>query len=94
MIRGVRTVLLFVLVLAGACDSGRPESDAWNVVLVVIDTLRADHLGLYGYDRDTSPRLEALASEGVVFERAIAAVERLKVDIGIPARMSDVGVGR
>jgi arylsulfatase A-like enzyme len=69
-IRGVCAALLFVLALSGACDSGQPESDAWNVVLVVIDTLRADHLGLYGYDRDTTPRLEALARESFVFERA------------------------
>lgn len=46
--------------------AGRP----WNVVLVVIDTLRADHLGTYGYERDTSPHLDAFARKGVVFERA------------------------
>ena len=40
------------------------------VVLIVIDTLRADHLGVYGYDRDTSPHIDALASRGVVFTRA------------------------
>jgi arylsulfatase A-like enzyme len=41
-----------------------------DVVLIVIDTLRADHLGVYGYDRDTSPHIDALASRGVVFTRA------------------------
>ena len=41
-----------------------------SVVLIVVDTLRADHLGCYGYDRDTSPRLDRLASEGVRLERA------------------------
>jgi len=40
------------------------------VILISIDTLRADHLGLYGYERPTSPRLDALAAEGVVFEDA------------------------
>ena len=43
-----------------------------NVILISIDTLRADHLGLYGYDRDTSPNLDALAHEAVVFEEARA----------------------
>lgn len=42
------------------------------VIIYVIDTLRADRLGLYGYGRPTSPRLEALAKESVVFERAEA----------------------
>jgi arylsulfatase A-like enzyme len=38
----------------------------------VIDTLRADHLGAYGYPRDTSPEIDALAEKGVIFTRAIA----------------------
>ncbi|KPJ57979.1 MAG: hypothetical protein AMJ42_04150, partial [Deltaproteobacteria bacterium DG_8] len=43
-----------------------------NLILVSIDTLRADHLGCYGYDRPTSPTLDKLASEGVLFECAYA----------------------
>ena len=38
-----------------------------NVVLMVVDSLRADHLGSYGYARPTTPRLEALAAEGARF---------------------------
>jgi arylsulfatase len=41
-----------------------------SVLLVTIDTLRADHLGAYGYRRPTSPRLDALARRGVLFEQA------------------------
>jgi arylsulfatase A-like enzyme len=41
-----------------------------NVVYIVIDTLRADHLGCYGYKRNTSPNIDRLASEGVLFEHA------------------------
>ena len=41
-----------------------------NIILVVIDTLRADHLSAYGYPRPTSPKLDALASSGVRFDRA------------------------
>jgi arylsulfatase A-like enzyme len=44
-----------------------------NVVLIVVDTLRADHLGTYGYERDTSPFLDDLAARGVVFENAVSA---------------------
>lgn len=43
-----------------------------KIVFIVIDTLRADHLGCYGYHRKTSPRLDALAEQGVLFERAYA----------------------
>jgi len=42
-----------------------------NVVVVSIDTLRADHLSCYGYHRPTTPRIDGLAAEGVRFDRAI-----------------------
>ncbi|MFQ5491669.1 MAG: sulfatase-like hydrolase/transferase, partial [Phycisphaerae bacterium] len=44
-----------------------------NVLLISIDTLRPDHLGCYGYDRPTSPRIDRLASEGVLFENHISS---------------------
>lgn len=44
----------------------------WNVVLISIDSLRADRLGSYGYDRETSPEIDTLASEAVRFEQAIS----------------------
>src|SRR5688572_8062213 len=60
---------LFFL-LATACEPAeRPRP---NVLLVSIDTLRADHLSCYGYERPTSPRLDRLAKEGVLFERAVS----------------------
>jgi arylsulfatase A-like enzyme len=43
-----------------------------NVILVSFDTLRRDHLGSYGYQKDVSPALDRLATEGVVFEDAVA----------------------
>jgi arylsulfatase A-like enzyme len=43
-----------------------------NVLLICIDSLRADHLGCYGYARDTSPTIDSLASVGSVFDNAIA----------------------
>lgn len=47
---------------------GRP-----NVILITLDTVRADHLSLYGYARDTSPYLQRFAREATVYARAIAA---------------------
>ncbi len=41
-----------------------------NLVLITIDTLRADHLGCYGYERDTSPNIDGLARDGTLFEQA------------------------
>lgn len=41
-----------------------------NLLLITIDTLRADHLGCYGYARDTSPSIDRLARDGTLFEQA------------------------
>jgi len=43
---------------------------ALKAILLVVDTLRADHLGCYGYHRETSPNIDRLAEEGVLFENA------------------------
>jgi arylsulfatase A-like enzyme len=43
-----------------------------NVLVIVVDTLRADHLSTYGYARATSPNLDRLAQQGVLFENAIS----------------------
>ena len=59
-----------------ACDSPTtvsvPNIPDYNVVLISIDTLRADHLGAYGYDKDTSPNIDALAEDSVLFKQSIA----------------------
>ena len=67
-------VLLFVS-LAGCGDDravGGPADRRPNVVLYVVDTVRADRLGVYGYEKTTSPRLDAFAAGAVVFENAYA----------------------
>jgi arylsulfatase A-like enzyme len=51
--------------------SPRPGSP--NILLLVIDTERSDHLSVYGYGRRTSPGLERFAAQGVVFETAVAS---------------------
>jgi arylsulfatase A-like enzyme len=41
-----------------------------NVIIALVDTLRADHMGCYGYSRDTTPNIDRFASQAVLFERA------------------------
>jgi len=48
------------------------SSGAPNVLVIVIDTLRADHMSSYGYPRSTSPNIDRIAKHGVLFENAIA----------------------
>lgn len=43
-----------------------------NIVLIALDTQRADHLGCYGYEKDTSPFIDSIAREGTLFERCYA----------------------
>ena len=56
------------LLLLCACDSS-PSGP--NVVLITVDTLRADHLGTYGYARHTSPHTDRMARRGLVFENTV-----------------------
>ena len=47
-----------------------PAADPRRVVLVFVDTLRRDHVGMYGYERPTTPKIDAWAQDAVVFEDA------------------------
>jgi membrane-anchored protein YejM (alkaline phosphatase superfamily) len=49
---------------------GPASAPGYSVLLITIDALRADHVGTYGYVRPTTPNLDELATEGVVFEHA------------------------
>ncbi|MCX5701971.1 MAG: sulfatase [Candidatus Omnitrophica bacterium] len=72
-----RKVILFILglfvVISIFLLSFQHRKINYNVVLITIDTLRADHLGCYGYIRDTSPFIDSLAKKGVVFTRAFSS---------------------
>ncbi len=64
----------WLVVLAGAFlfgfDSDKSVSnDKPNVILLIVDTLRADRLGAYGYDKPTSPNIDRVAENGVLFEQ-------------------------
>ncbi len=57
---------------AGPAGAPRHGRDRPNVLVYLIDTLRADHLGCYGYPRETSPRIDRFAAEAIVFTAAEA----------------------
>ncbi len=63
---------LLALCLTVGCGSDAPEEEQLppSVVLLSLDTLRADHTGFLGYERDTTPFLDELAAESMIFERA------------------------
>ncbi len=72
-------IAVFVIVQGGGWANERlktsqlrDHADAPNVIVIVVDTLRADHLSSYGYERETSPFIDGLAAEGVRFENAIS----------------------
>lgn len=83
--RAVRTLCaLAASLLATACSNEHaPATNAQApraalsrppIVLITLDTLRRDHLGCYGHFRATSPHLDALAADAIVFDRAVATM--------------------
>lgn len=63
-----RCASIALLAVLTACAPERFE--ARNVVVICVDTLRADHVGSYGYQRPTTPAIDAVAARGVLFEHA------------------------
>ena len=59
--------------IEGELKSQEPQQRVRGVVLIVIDTLRADHLGCYGSDKGLTPRLDDLARSSLVFRNTVAA---------------------
>ena len=57
--------LLLVVAFTGCRDEGTSRP---SILLISVDTLRSDHLGCYGYERSTSPSIDKLARDGVVFD--------------------------
>ena len=60
-----------ILLLFTSCSQQKTKP---NILLVTIDTLRRDHLGIYGYPRETSPFIDHLAKEGVMFRHVITPI--------------------
>jgi arylsulfatase A-like enzyme len=72
MPRRLAGLLLFCLLAAASGCGIFRDAPPPHLVLITIDTTRADRLGCYGYGRDTSPALDALAAESILFERCFA----------------------
>ena len=69
-------LVAFVVVVWGAWRAWRPSYAAADgpIILISIDTLRADHLPAYGYTKVRTPNIDALAATGTVFDRAYSHV--------------------
>jgi len=74
-----KNILIFVAIITATIsisfflqDRYKKNSRPINVMIIVIDALRFDHLSCYGYKRDTSPNIDRFAKEGVKFTQAIA----------------------
>ncbi|MCP4806599.1 MAG: sulfatase [Proteobacteria bacterium] len=67
-------VLALPLVGVEASSGSEVEGQGTNVLLVTLDTTRADHIGAYGYAQARTPNLDALAAEGTLYEAAFANV--------------------
>ncbi|MCP4707557.1 MAG: sulfatase-like hydrolase/transferase [Planctomycetes bacterium] len=79
------SVLLAVIIITGAgiWFVKARHRRIKRVILISIDTCRADHLGCYGFDRPTTPQIDALAREGMLFLRA-----QTPVPLTLPAHSS------
>lgn len=69
---GVAALALACLLGAPGCSGSGATPAPPDILLVVVDTLRADHVGIYGSERPTTPNIDALAREGSHYRRAFA----------------------
>ena len=71
---GALLAILMALAVGSGAEKSTPAERLPNLVLITVDTLRADHLSCYGYHLATSPNIDQLASEGVRFERVYSPI--------------------
>jgi arylsulfatase A-like enzyme/Tfp pilus assembly protein PilF len=69
---GCALFLLGLALVPVACRQNKPPRP--NILIITVDTLRADRVGCYGYAGGLTPNVDALAKEGIVFERGVAQV--------------------
>jgi len=90
--RLVRPALIYTDLLPGEETSSPPDQAFLeefkrevadkNLIICLIDAARADHFGTYGYTRDTTPNIDKMASESVLFERAYSAAAYTLASVG------------
>ncbi len=99
-------ITLFIAILLGLSGCGNEDNSKiaalpganYNIAIILVDTLRPDHLGCYGYDKPTSPTIDKLAAEGVLFENAYSASTFTGEAVsalftGRPPAMNSTGLG-
>lgn len=64
------SIAVAILLAAGCGRNNQPTSEDRNVVLIILDTVRADHLSCYGYERSTSPTIDSLSACGILWQEA------------------------
>lgn len=84
ILSGIAVLFFLGLFLSSRERSQKPV----NVILIVVDALRPDHLGCYGYDRPTSPHIDAFARQGVVFDKAFSS--GTATEISVPSLLSSL----
>jgi arylsulfatase A-like enzyme len=65
-------LVAFAGLLSSGCSRSEARAKRPNVLMIVLDTVRADHLSTYGYERETSPNLTRLARSGARFDHVVA----------------------
>ncbi len=71
---GWQVWMVLIALLIAAASGCAPATDRPSVLLITLDTTRADRLGCYGYADAETPTLDRLADEGTLFERAVSPV--------------------
>jgi len=72
----ISAMLLLVLCRKGKkLGFGGSKGPKPNIIVLTVDTLRADHMALYGYRRDTMPAIEDFAKTAVVFDQAVQQMD-------------------
>lgn len=95
---GLAALLAVLIALLPGCDRGEPGStvpeEGQGLLLVVVDGLRADRLSCNGYGRATTPRIDGLASEGVLLTRTISASPQIAPSHAALLSGSDANLAR
>ncbi|MFQ5352093.1 MAG: sulfatase [Candidatus Binatia bacterium] len=72
----IRVIALAAMCLALSCHDPSPARQPPHIILITADTLRADHLGAYGYERPTSPNIDRLATQSTLFSNAVTVIPK------------------
>ena len=69
----MRVAFALLMIACQPDDDVPPRTRPPDILLIIVDTLRTDHVGAWGHHRNTTPRLDAFAKEAVLFNRAYAS---------------------